>query len=44
MVQRQLVELARSGDREAFSALAASVVDRLYDPIAKLFRMLRHPE
>jgi len=30
MVQRELVELARSGDREAFSALAASVVDRLY--------------
>jgi RNA polymerase sigma-70 factor (ECF subfamily) len=30
MVQRELVELARNGDREAFSALAASVVDRLY--------------
>ena len=30
MVQRELVELARQGDREAFSALAASVVDRLY--------------
>lgn len=30
MVQRELVELAGSGDREAFSALAASVVDRLY--------------
>jgi RNA polymerase sigma-70 factor (ECF subfamily) len=30
MLQRELVELARSGDREAFSALAASVVDRLY--------------
>jgi RNA polymerase sigma-70 factor (ECF subfamily) len=30
MAQRELVELARSGDRDAFSALAASVVDRLY--------------
>lgn len=30
MAQHELVELARSGDREAFSALAASVVDRLY--------------
>jgi hypothetical protein len=30
MVQRELVELARNGDRESFSALAASVVDRLY--------------
>lgn len=30
MVQRELVELARNGDREAFSALAASVIDRLY--------------
>jgi len=30
MVQRELVELARSGDRDAFSALAASVIDRLY--------------
>ena len=30
MVQRELVALARNGDREAFSALAASVVDRLY--------------
>ena len=30
MVQRELVELARSGDREAFSALAASVIDRLF--------------
>ena len=27
MVQRELVELARNGDREAFSALAASVVE-----------------
>ncbi len=30
MVQRELVALARNGDREAFSALAASVLDRLY--------------
>src|SRR5258705_12391789 len=30
MVQRELVELARKGDRDAFSALAASVIDRLY--------------
>jgi RNA polymerase sigma-70 factor (ECF subfamily) len=30
MVQRELVEQARGGDRDAFSALAASVVDRLY--------------
>ena len=30
MAQRELVELARNGDREAFSALAASVIDRLY--------------
>ena len=30
MVQRELVERARQGDRDAFSALAASVIDRLY--------------
>jgi RNA polymerase sigma-70 factor (ECF subfamily) len=30
LVQRELVELARSGDRDAFSALAGSVADRLY--------------
>jgi RNA polymerase sigma-70 factor (ECF subfamily) len=30
MVQRELVELAMNGDRDAFSALAASVIDRLY--------------
>lgn len=30
MVQRELVALARNGDREAFSALATSLVDRLY--------------
>jgi len=30
MVQRELIELAMKGDRDAFSALAASVVDRLY--------------
>ena len=30
MAQRELVELAMRGDRDAFSALAASVVDRLY--------------
>jgi RNA polymerase sigma-70 factor, ECF subfamily len=29
-VQRELVEQARSGDRDAFSALAGSIVDRLY--------------
>jgi len=29
-VQRELVVLARSGDHDAFSALAGSVVDRLY--------------
>ena len=29
-MQRELVELARTGDQEAFSALAGSVVDRLY--------------
>jgi RNA polymerase sigma-70 factor (ECF subfamily) len=30
MLQREMVELARSGDHEAFAALAGSVVDRLY--------------
>jgi RNA polymerase sigma-70 factor (ECF subfamily) len=30
LVQRELVVSARSGDHEAFSALAGSVVDRLY--------------
>lgn len=30
MLQREMVEQARSGDRDAFSALAGSVVDRLY--------------
>jgi RNA polymerase sigma-70 factor (ECF subfamily) len=38
MVQRELVELARSGDREAFSALAASVVDRLYATAVLILR------
>jgi RNA polymerase sigma-70 factor (ECF subfamily) len=37
-VQRELVELARSGDREAFSALAASVVDRLYATAVLILR------
>jgi RNA polymerase sigma-70 factor (ECF subfamily) len=30
MLQREMVELAQSGDREAFAALAGSVIDRLY--------------
>ena len=38
MVQRELVELARSGDREAFSALAASVVDHLYATAVLILR------
>ncbi len=38
MVQRELVELARSGDQEAFSALAASVVDRLYATAVLILR------
>lgn len=38
MVQRELVELARSGDLEAFSALAASVVDRLYATAVLILR------
>lgn len=38
MVQRELVEQARSGDREAFSALAASVVDRLYATAVLILR------
>ncbi len=38
MVQRELVELARNGDREAFSALAASVVDRLYATAVLILR------
>jgi len=38
MVQRELVELARSGDREAFSALAASVIDRLYATAVLILR------
>jgi RNA polymerase sigma-70 factor (ECF subfamily) len=38
MVQRELVELARSGDRDAFSALAASVVDRLYATAVLILR------
>ncbi len=29
-MQRELVERARSGDREAFSALAAASISRLY--------------
>jgi RNA polymerase sigma-70 factor (ECF subfamily) len=38
MVQRDLVELARRGDRDAFSALAASVVDRLYATAVLILR------
>jgi RNA polymerase sigma-70 factor (ECF subfamily) len=38
VVQRELVELARNGDREAFSALAASVVDRLYATAVLILR------
>jgi RNA polymerase sigma-70 factor (ECF subfamily) len=38
MVQRELVDLARSGDREAFSALAASVVDHLYATAVLILR------
>lgn len=38
MAQRELVELARNGDREAFSALAASVVDRLYATAVLILR------
>jgi RNA polymerase sigma-70 factor (ECF subfamily) len=38
MVQRELVELARNGDRDAFSALAASVVDRLYATAVLILR------
>ena len=30
MLQREMVELAQAGDRDAFAALAGSVVDRLY--------------
>jgi RNA polymerase sigma-70 factor (ECF subfamily) len=38
MVQRELVELARNGDRDAFAALAASVVDRLYATAVLILR------
>jgi len=38
MAQRELVELARKGDREAFSALAASVIDRLYATAVLILR------
>jgi RNA polymerase sigma-70 factor (ECF subfamily) len=38
MVQRDLVELARRGDRDAFSALAASVIDRLYATAVLILR------
>ena len=38
MAQRELVALARNGDREAFSALAASVVDRLYATAVLILR------
>jgi RNA polymerase sigma-70 factor (ECF subfamily) len=38
MAQRKLVELARDGDREAFSALAASVIDRLYATAVLILR------
>ncbi|HEY7463675.1 MAG TPA: sigma-70 family RNA polymerase sigma factor [Candidatus Limnocylindria bacterium] len=38
MAQRELIELAQAGDREAFSALAASVVDRLYATAVLILR------
>lgn len=38
MAQRELVELASHGDREAFSALAASVVDHLYATAVLILR------
>jgi RNA polymerase sigma-70 factor (ECF subfamily) len=38
MVQRELVALARKGDRDAFSALAASIVDRLYATAVLILR------
>ena len=37
-VQRELVVLAKSGDQEAFSALAGSVVDRLYATAVLILR------
>ncbi|MGH2392956.1 MAG: RNA polymerase sigma factor [Candidatus Limnocylindria bacterium] len=37
-VQRELVVLAKSGDHEAFSALAGSVVDRLYATAVLILR------
>jgi RNA polymerase sigma-70 factor (ECF subfamily) len=38
MLQRVIVEQARAGDRDAFSALAASVVDRLYATAVLILR------
>ena len=38
MVQRELVEQARSGNRDAFSALAASLVDQLYATAVLILR------
>jgi RNA polymerase sigma-70 factor (ECF subfamily) len=38
MAQRELIELAQAGDREAFSALAASIVDRLYATAVLILR------
>ena len=38
MVQRELVEQARRGDRDAFSALAGSVIDRLYATAVLILR------
>jgi RNA polymerase sigma factor (sigma-70 family) len=38
MVQQELVKQARNGDRDAFSALAASVVDRLYATAVLILR------
>jgi RNA polymerase sigma-70 factor (ECF subfamily) len=38
MLQREIVELARGGDRDAFSALAASVVDGLYATAVLILR------
>jgi RNA polymerase sigma-70 factor (ECF subfamily) len=38
MLQREIVELARAGDRDAFATLAASVVDRLYATAVLILR------
>jgi RNA polymerase sigma-70 factor (ECF subfamily) len=38
MLQREMVELAQTGDRDAFAALAGSVVDRLYATAVLILR------